>query len=436
MKATMTSPAQISINKHMFVGFAMAALLVFGVGGWAATTEIAGAVMAQGTIVVDSNVKRIQHAAGGTVGEIMARDGDVVEAGAKVLQLDDTIARANLTIVEKRLIELIARKARLVSERDGSSDIEFPTELTKRLDEPQVRQITRGERKLFNSLKQARSGQKAQLQERVSQIREDIKGTDAQLVAKAKEFNLIQEELKGARKLWSKNLMPITKLTALERQATEIQGAKAELTSKVAQAKGRIAEILLQIIQIDRDHIANVSKELSQTDAQIGEFVERRIAAQDQLRRVEIRAPQAGTIHQSIAHTVGGVIQAGETIMLVVPRADNLTVEARVEPQDIDQLSVGQPATLRFSAFNQRVTPETDGTVSRISADITNDARSGIGYYTVRISLQPDQLARLGTVQLIPGMPVEVFIKTEDRKVLSYLLKPMTDQVARAFREQ
>ncbi|MEM8976305.1 MAG: HlyD family type I secretion periplasmic adaptor subunit [Pseudomonadota bacterium] len=432
----MTSPAQISINKHMFVGFAMAALLVFGVGGWAATTEIAGAVMAQGTIVVDSNVKRIQHAAGGTVGEIMARDGDVVEAGAKVLQLDDTIARANLTIVEKRLIELIARKARLVSERDGSSDIEFPTELTKRLDEPQVRQITRGERKLFNSLKQARSGQKAQLQERVSQIREDIKGTDAQLVAKAKEFNLIQEELKGARKLWSKNLMPITKLTALERQATEIQGAKAELTSKVAQAKGRIAEILLQIIQIDRDHIANVSKELSQTDAQIGEFVERRIAAQDQLRRVEIRAPQAGTIHQSIAHTVGGVIQAGETIMLVVPRADNLTVEARVEPQDIDQLSVGQPATLRFSAFNQRVTPETDGTVSRISADITNDARSGIGYYTVRISLQPDQLARLGTVQLIPGMPVEVFIKTEDRKVLSYLLKPMTDQVARAFREQ
>ena len=431
----MTSPAQISINKHMFVGFAMAALLVFGVGGWAATTEIAGAVMAQGTIVVDSNVKRIQHAAGGTVGEIMARDGDVVEAGATVLQLDDTIARANLTIVEKRLIELIARKARLVSERDGSSDIEFPTELTKRLDEPQVRQITRGERKLFNSLKQARSGQKAQLQERVSQIREDIKGTDAQLVAKAKEFNLIQEELKGARKLWSKNLMPITKLTALERQATEIQGAKAELTSKVAQAKGRIAEILLQIIQIDRDHIANVSKELSQTDAQIGEFVERRIAAQDQLRRVEIRAPQAGTIHQSIAHTVGGVIQAGETIMLVVPRAANLTVEARVA-QVIDHLSVGHPATLIFSAFNQRVTPETDGTVSRISADITNDARSGIGYYTVRISLQPDQLARLGTVQLIPGMPVEVFIKTEDRKVLSYLLKPMTDQVARAFREQ
>lgn len=432
----MKSHIQKSIRGHLFFGSVIAAVLVCGIGGWAASTEISGAVMAQGTLVVDSNVKRIQHASGGTVGEIKARDGDAVEAGQIILRLDDTIAQANLAIVRKRLLEMKARKARLVTEREGGAAIEFPAELASQLGLPEVRAIVKGERKLFQSLKQARKGQKAQLRERVIQLREDIKGAELQLVAKSKELELIQKELEGARNLWNKNLMPITKLTALEREAAEIEGEKAGLNSRVAQSKGRIAEIELQIIQIDRDHIANVSKELSETDAQIGEFTERRIAAEDQLQRVDIRAPQAGTVHQSIAHTVGGVIQAGETIMSVVPRADNLSVEARIQPQDIDQLRLSQPATLRFSAFNQRTTPEIEGTVTRISADITNDERSGLGYYTVRISLQADQLARLGAVQLIPGMPVEAFIKTEDRKVISYLLKPMTDQVFRAFRER
>ena len=229
--------------------------------------------------------------------------------------------------------------------------------------------------------------------------------------------------------------MRITKMTELERQSARIEGERSQLTAAAARAEGRIAEVELQIIQIERDFATEVAKELGEIDGQIGEFIERKVAAEDQLKRIDIRAPQTGTVHQSTAHTIGGVISAGETIMVVVPQADNLTVEAKVPPQDIDQLSLGQPAVLRFSAFNQRTTPEISGNLSRISADITTDDRSGASYYTVRIAMTAEEVARLGDVALVPGMPVEVFIKTGDRKVISYLVKPLSDQVSRAFRE-
>ena len=233
-------------------------LLVCGVGGWAATTEIAGAVIAQGVVVVDSNVKKVQHATGGIVGEIRVRDGDTVNAGDIVLRLDDTIARANLAIIKKQLVELTARKVRLAAERDGRPEIRFPDELTRRPNDPDVRAIMQGEQKLFQSLQDARSGQKSQLRKRVAQIRDEIKGANAGAQAKSKELRLIQKELEGARQLWRKNLMPISKLTALERQATEIEGDRAQLVSRTAQAKGKIAETELQIVQIDREHIAGV----------------------------------------------------------------------------------------------------------------------------------------------------------------------------------
>ncbi len=225
-------------------------------------------------------------------------------------------------------------------------------------------------------------------------------------------------------------------MTNLEREATRVSGEEGQLISAIARAKAKIAETELEIIQIDRDLASEVARELREIDAKIGEFVERKIAAQDQLSRIDIRAPQSGTVHQSSIHTVAGVISPGEEIMLIVPEADNLIVEAKVAPQDIDQLYLGQPAILRLSAFNQRTTPEINATVSRISADITTDERSGLSYYTIRAAMSGDEVARLGDVSLVPGMPVEVFIKTGDRKVLSYLVKPLSDQIARAFREQ
>jgi HlyD family secretion protein len=225
-------------------------------------------------------------------------------------------------------------------------------------------------------------------------------------------------------------------MTELERAATRVEGEKGSLISAIARSKARIAETELEIIQIDRDLASEVAKELREIDGKIGEFVERKVAAEDQLKRIDIRAPQAGIVHQSTAHTVDGVINAGETIMLIVPKADNLTVEAKVAPQDIDQLYFGQTAMLRFSAFNQRTTPEITGTISRISADITTEERTGASYYTVRIAMSAGEVSRLGDRPLVPGMPVEAFVKTGDRKVISYLVKPLTDQITRAFREQ
>jgi membrane fusion protein, type I secretion system len=425
-----------SIRRNLLVGLATVLLVVGGVGGWAATTEISGAVIAPGTVVVDTNVKKVQHPTGGIVGEILVRDGDQVTAGQVVLRLDDTMTRASLAIVTKGLTEFYARKARLEAERDGIDAIVIPDELAARSNEKDVAHVVNGAQRLFELRKSARVGQKERLQQRVEQLNQEIVGLEAQAKAKSKEIKLIKTELSGARRLWAKNLIPISKMTNLEREATRVSGEEGQLISAIARAKAKIAETELEIIQIDRDLASEVARELREVDSKIGEFVERKIAAQDQLSRIEIRAPQSGTVHQSTAHTIGGVISAGETVMVVVPKTDGLTVEAKVAPQDIDQVRLGQSAILRFSAFNQRTTPEIGGEVSRISADITADDRSTANYYTIRIAMPDEEIAHLGNVALLPGMPVEVFIKTGDRKVISYLVKPLSDQLTRAFRER
>ena len=225
-------------------------------------------------------------------------------------------------------------------------------------------------------------------------------------------------------------------LSRLERDAARLNGERAQYIASRAQAKGKITETELQIIQVDKDMVSEVSKDLRETNDKIGELIERKVTAEDQLRRVDIRAPQDGVVEQSTVHTVGGVINAGDAIMLIVPQTDNLSVEARVNPQDIDQLQLGQKTLLRFSAFNQRTTPELIGIVSRVSADTTTDQRTGQSYYTMRVALPPEEVAKLGEVKLIPGMPVEAFVQTGDRTMMSYLVKPLQDQLMRAFREK
>ena len=415
---------------------AVFALLATGVGGWAGTTPISGALIASGSIVVDSNVKKVQHPTGGVIGELLVRDGDRVKASDIVARLDQTVTRANLAIIVRGLDEFTARKARLAAERDGAEAITFPQSLLARAHEPDIAQILEGERRLFELRRSARSGQKAQLRQQAGQLEEEIVGLSAQQKAKVREITLINRELEGVRDLFRQNLVPLTRLTQLEREATRLDGEQAQLVAAVAQAKVKIAEIELKIIQIDVDLSSEVAKELREIDGKIGEFVERRISAEDQLQRVDIRAPQDGTVFQLSVHTVGGVVGPGETIMLIVPNDDSLTVEAKINPQDIEQVQLNQRTLLRFSSFNFATTPEIDGRVSRISADITSDQRTGQTYYTVRISIAADQLARLGQVKLVPGMPVECFLQTGERTVLSYLLKPLHDQMTRTFRER
>jgi len=431
-----TSSMRRSMRRHLVAAIVVVLVLVIGVGGWAATAVISGAVVASGSIVVDSNVKKVQHLTGGIVGELRVRDGDRVRAGDIVVRLDETVTRANLAIVTKGLDELTARKARLESERDGSDTIIFPAQLLAGAGDTDRAAAMDSERKLFNLRRTARNGQKAQLRERIAQFQEEITGLIAQQDSKAKEIALLERELAGVRELWKQNLVQLTRLTALEREAARLDGERGQLIAAAAQAKGKIAETTLQILQIDQDIASDVAKELSEVDGKIGEFIERKVTAEDQLKRTDIRAPQDGTVFQLAVHTVGGVITAGDPIMLIVPDADNLSVEVKVNPQDIDQLQLNQKAILRFTAFNVRTTPEIEGTVTRISADTSTDQRTGQSYYTVRIAMAADQVERLGDVKLLPGMPVEAFVQTGDRTMFSYLMKPLHDQFVRAFREK
>jgi membrane fusion protein, type I secretion system len=431
-----SSPTRRSIRRNALAGLAVFVLLAGGIGGWAGTTALSGALIASGKVVVDTNVKKVQHPTGGVVGELRVRDGSRVKSGDVVMRLDETVTRANLAIITKSLDELWARKARLASERDGRDAVVFPGSLLNRRDDHEVAQIIEGERKLFELRQTARSGQKAQLRQQIEQLREEIVGMTGQQNAKKKETEFITRELEGVRDLYKRNLVQLTRLTQLEREAARIEGEQSQLVASVAQSKGKIAEIELKIIQIDQDLSSEVAKEMREIDGKIGEFVERKVTAEDQLQRVDIRAPPAGTVFQLSVHTVGGVIQPGETIMLIVPDADSLTVEAKVNPQDIEQVQLNQKALLRFSAFNAATTPQIDGRVSMISADITSEERTGQNYYTIRISIPPEELVRLGDVKLVPGMPVECFIQTGERTVISYLLTPLRNQLMRTFRER
>jgi HlyD family secretion protein len=432
------TPALHSIQRYMIVGLVIVAFVTFGIGGWAATSELTGAVIGQGVLVVDSSVKKVQHPTGGVVGELRVREGDNVKAGEILVRLDETQTLANTTIITKNYDELLARQARLEAERDNASSIVFPNVLLEHARDTSseaARAIT-AERSLFDLRRQARGGQKAQLKERSSQLLEEIKGYSGQADAKQKEVDFIHQELEGVRSLWQKNLVPITRLTALERDTARLEGERSQLSGSIAQSKGKIAEIELQVIQIDQDLRSEVGKDLIETRSKISELVERKTAAVDQLNRIDIRAPQSGRVHELTVHTVGGVIAPGEQIMLIVPDADALTVEVKIAPRDIDQLYPGQLAFLRFAAFNQKTTPEIEGEVSMISADLTQDQRTGASFYTARVMLKPEQLAKLGAAKLVPGMPVDVFIQTPGRTALSYLIKPLRDQAERAFKER
>jgi HlyD family secretion protein len=428
--------ARASIRLHLIVGLAVVVILAGGLGGWASTAEISGALIAPGQIVVESNVKKVQHPTGGVVGEVLARDGDIVKAGDILVRLDDTVTKASLAIVTKNLDAQWARAARLEAEQRGLDKITFPPQLLSRINDADVKSLILSETKLFEVRVNGRIGQKAQLRERITQLNEEISGLSAQEKAKDQEIALVEKELAGVRDLYDKHLVQISRLTTLERDTARLNGERAQYIASRAQAKGKITETELQIIQVDKDMVSEVSKDLRETNDKIGEFVERKVTAEDQLRRTDIRAPQNGMVLQSAVHTVGGVITAGDAIMMIVPQTDDLQVEAKVNPQDIDKLQIGQKTLLRLSAFNQRTTPELNGVVTRVSPDVTTDQRTGQSYYTIRVSMAPEEVARLGDAKLIPGMPVEAFVQTGDRTLISYLMKPLSDQLMRAFREK
>jgi len=429
------SAHQKALRRSAIVGASMIALFAGTIGLWAATATLSGAVVAGGQFVVDTSIKKVQHGTGGIVGELRVREGDRVAEGDLLIRLDETVTRANLQVVSKQLDEFLARQTRLEAERDGAAEVATPPEFAARLEEPAIKKMMASERTLFVARRGAREAQKDQLKKRISQSNDEITGLKAQQTAKAREAELIVEELKGVRDLYQKNLVQLPRLNALERDAASIEGQRGQLIAAVAQAEGRIAETSFQIIQIDEQMRAEAMQELRDIQGKVAEYTERRVAAEDQLKRVDIRSPSSGFVHQLNAHTVGGVISPAEPVMFIVPINDSLDLEARVLPNEIDQIAIGQQATVRVHASNQRSTPELHGTVTRISADISRDQQTGATFYTIRVGLPADEIKRLGHLKLIAGMQAEVFVQVNERSPFEYFMKPLEEQFARAFRE-
>ena len=434
--ASTIDPTRSAVRRQARLTALIITALVGGVGGWAAFTEIGGAVISSGQLVVESDVKKVQHPVGGVVGELRVREGDHVKAGDILVRLDETQPRANLDIVLRALDALAARRTREEAERDGDVALNFPSDLQARAaSDNAVARLIDSETRLFMARSRARQGQKAQLRERIAQLHQEIAGTDEQIAAKTREIAAVNLELKGIRELWQKNLVQLSRLTGLEREAARLDGDRGKLLASIAQSKGKINEVELQIIQVDQDMRNEVSKDLTDIRSKWQEYEEKQTAALDQLRRTDLRAPQDGIVHQMTVHTVGGLVTASEPAMLIVPEMDELAVEVRIQPKDIDHVHVDQPAVLRFSAFNQRTTPEISGVVDRVAADVTQDQKTGQNFYNARIRVSEAERARLGTIRLVPGMPVDAFLKTGEHTVLSYLIKPVTEQIAKAWRE-
>lgn len=422
------------IGARVLTGFALSILLVLGLGGWAATAELAGAVIAAGSVSVDRNLKAVQHRDGGIVGEITVREGDFVKAEQVLLRLEDAQTRAELSIVRSQLAELSARRARLIAERDGLANVDFPAGL--RDESPAAAIAVIGEGRLFSGNRTHRESQKQQLELQIEQIGEEIRGLEAQRKGKIDELALVDAQFRKIKGLFDKGLVEAPRVYTMERELAQLLGERGEIDAGIARARTRMGEIRVQVLAVDENARTEAQRELSLVVTRHSELQERRTAIEDRLLRTDIRAPISGIINELNIHTIGGVITPAEVLATIVPEDAKLKVEAKIPPVSIDQVAVGQRTRLRFSAFNQRTTPELDGRVVRVSPATSRDAVTGEVHYLADVEALPGELAKLGNKALIPGMPVEVFITTEDRTALSYIVKPFTDQFTKAFREE
>ncbi|WP_050603934.1 HlyD family type I secretion periplasmic adaptor subunit [Ruegeria sp. 6PALISEP08] len=418
------------------VGFAALVILVGGLGIWSVKTRLAGAIVSSGVIEVQSNRQVVEHLDGGVVGEIFVRDGDVVSSGDMLLRLDDTFLSSEQTIVEAQLFELLARRARLEAERDGLTSAELATRLSEVQTEYEIdADLISGQLNLFEARLETLTRQDEQLRKQLVQIESEIEGTQAQLVSLRRQVELIEDELEDQQSLLKRGLTQTSRVLALQREEASLTGEIGRLEAAVARLKGQIASTEIQIVELTATRREEAITTLRDVQAQIAELSERRLSLTERLTRLDIRSPVSGTVYGSQVFALQSVVQPGEPMMYVVPQDTPLLVAARVDAINVDQLHVGQPVALRFPAFNQRETPELDGQVNNVSADTFTDEQSGLTFYRAEVALNDGQLERLNGQELLPGMPVETLIKTDERTPLSYLVKPMADYFNRAFRE-
>ncbi|MEO9576348.1 MAG: HlyD family type I secretion periplasmic adaptor subunit [Tateyamaria sp.] len=420
----------------LLVGAVALVVLVGVLGYWSVNARIAGAVIASGMIQVESNRQVLQHPQGGVVGELLVKDGDIVSSGDVVLRFDDKQLRSELAIIEGQLFELLARKARLQAERDGLDALPAPDPLlAEATADPDVQALIDGQERLFGARADTLRQSAEQIAEQIAQAENQIDGAGAQLDALETQRDLIVTELVDTQSLFEKGLTPASRVSALQREQARLLGEIGSLTANVAQLRGQIAALNIERIALTTRLREEAISTLRDQQFQEVELVQRRLSTIETLSRTELRAPVGGVIYDSRVFALQAVISPAEPIMYIIPQDQPMIVSARIDPIHVDQVHVGQEASLRFAAFDQRMTPEVFGHVTKLSADVFTDQATGVSYYQVELIPLPDEMQKLGGQTLLPGMPVEAFIKTAERSPLNYLAKPLTDYFARAFRE-
>ena len=426
-----------SARTPVVVGFLGLAVLLGGFGVWATQTAIAGAIIASGRIEVDQNRQIVQHPEGGVVAKIGVKEGDSVEAGELLLQLDVTQLRTRLAIVEGQLYELMARRGRLEAERDDRDEITFDPELlTISRNRPQVLDLIQGQQNLFEARRDSIARTREQLAERSAQTRNQIVGFEAQEASLARQLELIEQELQAQQSLLDRGLAQASGVLALQRQAAALDGQLGELAASKAQAEQRITEVEIEVLRLGTNRREEAITQLRDLRTRELELVEQQQGLITDIDRMELRAPVSGIVYNMRVQTLRSVIRPADPVLFLIPQDRPLVIAARVDPIHIDQIVTGQAVNLRFSALDQRMTPELVGQVALVSADAFEDEAVGASYYRAEIVLNPGEVEKLPDGQvLIPGMPVEAFIRTDDRSPLTYLVKPMMDYFNRAFRE-
>ena len=416
-------------------GAVVVALLFGGFGTWAFTADLASAVLASGIVTVDGKRKQVQHQEGGTVKALLVRDGDRVEMGEPLVLLDETRPQAVYRMTKASHDAALMRQARLAAERDGATSVPVPLELVELQDTPEVAELIAGQRSLFAARRDSLNGTVEILTQREAQLDREIAGLAAQEASKARQLALVRDELAGQQKLFSQGLSPKTRVLALEREQARLEGERGELIADIARTEKAIGETRLEVLQRKRELRESVESELRTTQQELFDLKERMVATKDVLDRIVLRAPASGVVVGLDVNTIGGVVSPGETILEIVPDSKQLVVEAQVSPLDVDNLRIGQPAEVRFAAFQQRTTPLLEGSFVYVSADVMIDDRNGQSYYLVRVNVTEEEVARLGALELVPGMPAEVTIKTGEQRPVDYLVQPIVQSIDRAWRE-
>ncbi len=428
--------AAFSSRRHLTYGFLALLILVVGFGGWATQASIAGAVVSFGNLQVEAQKQVVQHPDGGVVKEILVQDGDIVKAGDLLLSLDASLLEAEKNILSNQITDAALRMARLTAERDDLENVDFSAlQFANMPLNGAFEENKEVQKRLFSVRLETEHRKIEQLRLRQEQFNKGIEGIFAQKQALRKQLGLIKKELADQRKMYEKGLARVTRVYELERVQSELQGRIGEFDSQVAETKGRISEIEIEILKMKSLRREQAISGLRELKAQRQDLEERYIATVKRLDRLEVRSPRDGIVLEMKTNTLNSVIRPAEPILYVVPSDSSLLVEARIEPASIDDVYPGQAAGLRFTSFNARTTPEINGFVHQISADVIEDKSTGGSFYLLKVKIEEDQLALLDEQILTPGMPVDVFLKTGDHSPVTYLAKPFTDYFSRAFRE-